>query len=130
MRIAKWIFGIAGTYGVLVIAPLFFLEPMIRRQRPGGITNPEFYYGFICVTLACQFMFLVIASDPVRYRALMPVGMWEKFSYGVACVVLNSQGRVDQTVMFFCGIDVVLGIAFVAAWFLTKSSPQVRTAGA
>jgi hypothetical protein len=122
MKFAKWVFRIAGIYGVIVITPLFFLESQVGRDNPAGITHPEFYYGFICVTLAAQFMFLVIATDPVHYRPLMVVGMWEKFSYGVACVVLLMNHRVPSSVGFFCLVDVVLGVLFVAAWFRTAET--------
>jgi hypothetical protein len=124
MNIAKWIFRIAGIYGILVIAPLYFMESLIGRDNPAGITHPEFFYGFVCVTLAAQFMFLVIASDPSRYRPLMVVAMWEKFSYVVACIMLLRNHRVPATTALFCFLDFVLGVLFVFAWFRTPSSPR------
>ena len=102
MKFAQRVFRIAGIYGVVVITPLFFLESQVGRDNPAGITHREFFYGFICVTLAAQFMFLVIATDPIRYRPLMVVGMWEKFSYCVACVVLlmNHRAPVERGILF------------------------------
>jgi hypothetical protein len=40
MRLARWIFLIAGIYGVLVLLPGFFVELAGRPQA-----QPEFYYG-------------------------------------------------------------------------------------
>ena len=119
MKTAKWIFRIAGIYGVLVITPLYFMEPLVGRDNPAGITHPEFFYGFVCVTLAAQFMFLVISMDPIRYRPLMVVGMWEKFSYVVACIILLMHHRVPSSVGLFAFLDAVLGVLFIAAWLRT-----------
>ena len=71
MRLARWIFLIAGIYGVLVITPFYFLEDQIGRDYPPAITHPDVYYGFIGVTLAWQIAFLVIATHPLRLRPLM-----------------------------------------------------------
>ena len=57
MKVARWIFGIAGVYGILVIAPLYFAEGQIAQNDPPAITHPEFFYGFIGITLAWQFVF-------------------------------------------------------------------------
>jgi hypothetical protein len=73
MKVARWIFGIAGVYGVLVIAPLYFMEARIGRDTPPAITHPEYFYGFVGVTLVYQIIFLLIAREPVRYRPLMLV---------------------------------------------------------
>ena len=46
MKLARWIFGIAGVYGILVIAPLYFMEARIGHDDPPAITHPEYFYGF------------------------------------------------------------------------------------
>jgi hypothetical protein len=125
MKLARWIFILAGIYGVVVITPLFFMEHHLNDLHPPAITHPEYYYGFVCVCLAAQFMFLVIATDPLRYRPLMVVGMWEKFSWAVACLVLAMMGRIPSQVTAMGMIDLVLGILFVIAWTRTRSSNSV-----
>ena len=57
--------------GLLVLTPLYFMFDVIGRQDPPAITHPGFYYGFISVGLAWQFVFMVIARDPVRLRPMM-----------------------------------------------------------
>jgi hypothetical protein len=52
MKFAKVTFLIAGIWGVLVLAPLYFLFDLIGRQDPPPITHPGFYYGFTSVGLA------------------------------------------------------------------------------
>jgi hypothetical protein len=34
MKLARWIFAIAGVYGILVIAPLYFAEGQIAQSDP------------------------------------------------------------------------------------------------
>jgi len=62
-------------------------------QYPPAINRPEFYYGFAGVTLAWQVMFLVIASDPVRYRTAMLPAVLEKAGFAIAVPVLYAADR-------------------------------------
>src|SRR5262245_59969926 len=105
MKIARWIFGIAGIYGILVIAPLYFLEARIGRDSPPPITHPEYFYGFVGITLAWQIVFLTIAREPARYRPLMLASVLEKLAWGVAAIVLFQQQRVTAATLGFGGID-------------------------
>ena len=84
MKFAKVVFWIAGIWGLLIVAPLYFMFDLIGRQDPPPITHPGFFYGFVGAALAWQIAFLFIARDPVRYRPLMIPSMIEKFSYGAA----------------------------------------------
>jgi hypothetical protein len=127
MRVARLIFQIAGIYGLIVVAPLFFLEGTIDAAAPPAITHPEYFYGFACVTLAWQVLFLVVARDPVRYRALMPVAMLEKVS-GMVFIVLVLLHRSPMTMLFLGSIDVCLGIAFLIAYRQTAPGPIIQVA--
>ena len=66
MRFARWIFLVAGIFGVLLVLPMYLLEAQIGRDLPPAITHPEYYYGFLGVALACQLLFLIVARDPHR----------------------------------------------------------------
>lgn len=120
MKFARWIFGIAGVWGVAVLTPLFFMEKYANAKYPPAMTHPEFYYGFVCVGLAAQFMFLIIATDPLRYRPLMFVAMWEKFSAVGAVLALGFMGRIPSQVASGIIFDLILGVLFVVAWVKTK----------
>lgn len=122
MNFAKWVFRIAGTLGILQLAPLYFSEAQIGRDMPPAITHPEYYYGMIGVTLAWQFVFLLIASDPLRYRPLMLLAaILEKFSYAIVTIALFSQGRIPGLILAFGLLDLIYGIFFVAAYVKTKA---------
>jgi hypothetical protein len=119
MKFAKVVFWAAGIWGFLVMTPLYFMFDLIGRKDPPAITHPGFYYGFVGVGLAWQIAFLVIARDPVRFRPMMLPSVVEKFSYGVAVVVLVMQGRMHGSDLTFAGTDLLLGVLFVAAYVMT-----------
>lgn len=119
MKLARWVFTIAGVYGILVIAPLYFAEGPIAQYDPPAITHPEFFYGFVGITLAWQIVFLLIARNPARYRPLMLVSVLEKLAYGVPAIALFMQQRVKAMTLTFGCLDLLLGILFVLAFLLT-----------
>ena len=119
LRFARYLFAFAGIYGLLVLAPGYFMETQVGIDNPPAITHPIYYYGFIGVALAWQLAFLVIASDPLRYRPLMLVGVVEKFAFGIAAVVVYGQGRLDALMFGFSLFDMSLGVLFVLAFFAT-----------
>ncbi|HZQ08943.1 MAG TPA: hypothetical protein VFD70_20350 [Anaerolineae bacterium] len=120
MKFAKWVFAIAGIYGILVTAPLYFYEAQIAVQMPPALTHPEYYYGFIGVTLAFQFVFLIIAREPLHYRLFMLPSIFEKFSYALAILVLTLQSRAPALIIVFAAIDFFLGVLFVISFYLTR----------
>jgi hypothetical protein len=122
MKFAKVVFWIAAIWGVLVITPLYFLYDTIGRQDPPAITHPGFYYGFAGCALAWQFAFLVIARDPVRFRAMMIPSVFEKFSFAVAQTVLYFQHRPHSSDLALGGIDGLLGVLFLLAFFRTSAT--------
>jgi hypothetical protein len=63
------------------------MEGIIAKQTPPPITQPEFFYGFVGVSLAWQVLFLFLARDPQRYRLMMLPSILEKISYGIALIV-------------------------------------------
>ena len=119
MKFAKVVFWIAAIWGILVVTPLYFLYDTISRQDPPAITHPGFYYGFAGCALAWQFAFIVIARDPVRFRAMMIPSVFEKFSFAVAQTVLYVQHRLHPPDLFLGGIDGLLGVLFLVAFFRT-----------
>ncbi len=123
MKFAKIVFWIAGLWGLLIITPLYFMFDLISRKDPPPITHPGFFYGFVGLGLAWQVAFLFIATDPARYRPLMIPSVLEKFSYGVAVVVLILQGRMHPSDMIFACTDLLLGVLFVIAYLNAPPRP-------
>jgi len=119
MRFARRVFSIAGIYGLIVLLPQYFLEAKNGLDFPPAITHAEYYYGFIGVGLACQILFLIIARDPVRYRAMMIPAVIEKFSFGIAVVILFLLNRVAVVILGLSCVDLALGTLFIIAYAKT-----------
>jgi len=120
MRFARYTFVAAGTIGIIVLAPLYFLLEKTGADNPPPITHPEFYYGFIGVALAFQLVFLIIATDPVRFRPLMLAGIVEKFAFVIPTFYLYWQGRVAGSIVVGAALDLMWGVLFVASYFKVR----------
>ncbi|MGA7916812.1 MAG: hypothetical protein WCA00_16380 [Candidatus Acidiferrales bacterium] len=122
MKFARWVFLIAGIYGLLVITPLYFMEGVIAKQTPPPITHPEFFYGFVGVALACQILFLFVASDPQRFRLMMLPSILEKISYGIALLVLHQQQRIPASSFRIGMVDWIWALLFTISFIRTPQS--------
>src|SRR5215831_15978930 len=116
MTFSRWLFRIAGIYGLIVLVPQYFLESKIGEQTPPAITHSEYFYGFIGVGIAWQIAFLIIAQDPIRFRPMIIPGVLEKFSFGIAAIVLFFQQRLPPMLLGAAAIDLILGVLFLVAW--------------
>ena len=116
MRASRLIFGFAGGYGLIVLLPLFFVEPWIEPPP----SRPEDYYGFLGAAAAMQLVYLTIAGDPARYRPLMPVGALAKWLFFATVLVLWLQERAAMPVLALASVDGLIGLAFLYAWWRTR----------
>ncbi len=114
---ARWLFRLAGIYGLLVLLPQYFLENRVGVDNPPAITHPEYFYGFIGVGVAWQVAFLVIGHDPPRYRMLILPAILEKATFGIAAIVLFAQQRLSSPILILAIIDLVLSVLFAAAFW-------------
>ena len=121
MKFAKIVFRVAAIWGVLIIAPLYFMFDLIGRKDPPQITHPAFFYGFVGLALAWQVAFFFIASDPVRYRPMTIPSMVEKFSYGATVVVLVLENRTNPSDLIFAATDLLLAVLFAIAYLKTPT---------
>ena len=126
MTFARRVFAGAAVYGILALLPQYFLEARIGRDFPPPITHPEQFYGFVGVSLAWQFLFLLIARDPLRYRPAMIVAVLEKLAFGGATVVLFALDRVPAPVLAVGLVDLLLASLFTAAYRKTAGERPTR----
>lgn len=122
MTFARRVFGLAGIYGIVTLAPLYVLEDWMNQAFPPPIAHPEHFYGFIGVALAWQLVFLAISRDPVRYRPIMLLGIVEKLSFGVAAWVLFLGGRLALVSLGPASVDLALAVLFAIAF--RRSGPM------
>ena len=116
MKFAKLTFLIAGTYGLLVLVPIYFTEQQTGRIYPPPITHPEYYYGFAGVAVAWQLAFIVMSRDPLRYRPLIPVAVVEKASFFIPAVLLYLEHRLSSFMLGAGCVDGFLGVLFLISY--------------
>jgi hypothetical protein len=117
MKLAKWIFLIAGIFGLLVTIPLAFAEKVIEQIMPPSVNHPEFFYGFVFLNLAWQVLYLLLSTDPARYRPMMIPAFLAKASGTVALTWLYLQGRVSSQWITAATVDGVFAVLFLIAFW-------------
>ena len=121
MKFAKVVLIAAGVWGIVVLTPLYFLLDVTGRQYAPPTSYPQFFYGFLSVTMAWQMAFLVIGSNPARFRLLMIPSIVEKLGYVVTVAILYSQARISPEDARAAGPDLLLGVLFIAAFAKTPT---------
>ncbi len=119
MKFARIVFITAGVWGFAIVTPLYFTLDLVGRSYPPPIAHPDFYYGFVGVTLVWQLAFLLIATNPARYRRIMIAAILEKLVYVTSMIALYLQGRIQTGQVAVAGPDFVLALLFVAAFLRT-----------
>lgn len=122
MKFARIVFLFAGVWGIAVVTPLFFLVDVTGRRYATPSEYPQFFYGFLAITLAWQIGFLVIGSDPQRFRPLMIPGIVEKMGYVSTLLALYGQGRLSPADFSPFAPDFTIGLFFIAAFVKTRAS--------
>jgi hypothetical protein len=117
------VFAAAGIWGILITLPLYLLIDFIGRRSPPAINHAEFYYGFVGVTLAWQFAFLLIAKDPHRLRLMMLPSILEKASYVLSILLLFLQHQLSVSQSLPAVTDFIWAVLFIASFIKTDSKP-------
>ena len=120
MTFARVVFVGAGVWGVVVLTPFYWLMDLTGRHYPAPAEYPHFFYGFFSVAMAWQVAFLVIGSNPVRFRPMMVPAMLEKFGYVATVAVLYARSRIPVDDAMPALTDLLLGILFVLAFTKTR----------
>ena len=120
MKLAKWIFLIAGILGLLSTVPLAFAEKVM------AVKQPEFYYGFVFLNICWQILYLFIFLDPVRYRPMMIPAFLAKSSGTVALTWLYLLGRVPSQWIAIGAVDGVFAVMFLVAFWATRNDSRER----
>jgi hypothetical protein len=124
IKFAKRLFLAAGIYGLVAVTPLFFLEKSLGEHYPPAITHPEWYYGFVCVTLAWQIVYLMMWRDPLRFRLMLIPAIMGKVGFATTVFVLFAQKRLEAASVWLPSIDLILAALFV--WTFLALGGQTR----
>ena len=123
---ARIVFVVAGIWGIVVLTPFYWLVDVTGRRYDPPTAYPHFFYGFVAVALAWQIAFLVIGSNPARFRALMIPAMLEKFGYVATLAALYGLGRITSVDAQAAVPDGLLGLLFILAFVKTRALPGCR----
>jgi hypothetical protein len=115
MKFARFVFIIAGIWGIAVLMPFYWLVDLTGRRYGTPTEYPHFFYGFFAVALTWQITFLVIGYRPDRYRSLMILGMLEKFGFVATLLVLYARTRISWLDAQAAVPDFMLGVLFIVA---------------
>jgi hypothetical protein len=122
MRFAKFTFIAAGIWGIVVLTPLYWLFDVTGRTYSPPTDYPHFFYGFLSVAMAWQIGFLMIGSNPARFRPLMIPSIVEKLGYVGTLAVLYANARISATDAQAAVPDLLLAILFIVAFARTQPS--------
>ena len=121
MKFAQVVFIAAGMWGIAFLIPLYFLLDETGPHYASPPAYLQFFYGFFSVAMAWQIAFLVIGSNPARFRPLMLPSIVEKFSFVTAVAVLYSQTRISATDATAALPELLLGVLFTLAFAKTRA---------
>ena len=126
MKLAKWIFLIAGIFGLLVTAPMALAEKAIEQIMPPAVNHPEFFYGFVSLNACWQVLYLFLSTDPIRYRAMMVPSFLAKASGVIALTWLYLQKRISNQWTVTVIVDGIWAILFLVAFWATGRGSRGR----
>jgi hypothetical protein len=126
MRWMKAAFAVSAVYdGIVAIVFLFFgfaLFDYFGIERP----NHAGYLQFPSLLLIVfAIMYWRIASDPVRFRDLIPYGIGLKVSYSAVVFYHWLTAGIPAPWIPFAWIDLGFLILFIQVWRKTRPVPRV-----
>jgi len=107
-------------WGIAVLTPLYFLIDLTGWRYAAPVDYPQFFYGILSVAMAWQIAFLVIGSNPVRFRPLMIPSIVEKLGHVAGVAVLYGQGPLSVADATAAGPDLLLAVLFIVAFAMTR----------
>ena len=120
MKFAKIVFIAGGVWGMAALVPFYWLADISGRRYAAPVDYPQFFWGFFSVALAWQLAFLLIGSNPVRFRPLMLPAIVEKFGFILTLAMLLGRGRITSADAAAAIPDTVVGLLFIAAFAATS----------
>ena len=115
MKLARYIFLVAGIFGLLATIPLIFAENLMV------VKQPEFYYGFVLLDICWQVLYLILSSNPDGYRPMMIPAFLAKASGTVSLTWLYLQGRVSVQWFVIGSVDGIFAALFLIAFWATRA---------
>jgi hypothetical protein len=122
MRFAKRIYRVAGIAGLFLVVPAYFLEGWTATINPPAVEHAEFYYGFVSVVMVWQLVYILIGTDPLRFRPVMLLAAAAKGSFVATLLTLFSLGRIQPLWFGFAAFDGTFTLLFLLGYIKTASA--------
>ncbi len=121
VSLPRWVFILAAIYGIPLLTFWMFTTPrMVGHARN---QQPEMYYGFGSIGLAWQVVFVLIATNPVRYRPLMLIAaIFQKLFFSALLIWLLLRHIAGMHWLPFAVADGLFGIGFLIAYWITPAA--------
>lgn len=113
MRFARWSFGLAALYGLVATLSIYVRQPL-------GPTTLGLWW-FAGAAAVTQLAYLLIASDPLRYVRVIPIGILSKLSFALPVFWLAAKGAPAMPVPFAV-IDLALAALFAVNYVRLRAS--------
>lgn len=107
-RFARRVYIGAAIYGFVGAGSLYFTDAPDPHRL--------LYFAFAGIALVFQGVFLVIARDPRRFAALLPLTLFEKLSFAIPAVAFWARGQATESLALGGAIDLALAVLFAIAW--------------
>lgn len=111
---ARRVYIIAAVYGFLAVPALYFTDAPDPHRL--------LYFAFAGIALVFQGVFLVIARDPQRYAAFLPLTVFEKISFGIPALAFWIQGQAANDMALGGAVDLVFAGLFITAWLKMRKA--------
>ena len=122
MKWMKAAFAVSAVYDGIVAFVFLFFGPAIFDYF--GIERPN-HLGYLhfpaLLLIVFAIMYWRIASDPVRFRDLIPYGIGLKVSYSAVVFYHWLTAGIPALWIPFAWLDLVFLIVFIQAWRSTGS---------
>ena len=129
MKLARWVFLIAGILGLIPVVPLVYTTMVKGETIPPDFASMGVFFSVSVFQYVCwQISYIILARDPVRFRSMMipaffveitaPFNPFWLFLYGFKFWISIAV------------VDILLAILFVVAFWLTGREPNGNAASA
>ena len=113
-KFARRVYIIAAIYGFLAVPALYFTDAPDPHRL--------LYFAFAGIALVFQGVFLVIARDPLKYAAFVPLTVFEKISFGVPALAFWSQGQAADDMALGGAVDLLFAGLFLIVWLKLRKA--------
>ncbi len=111
---ARRVYIIAAIYGFLAVPALYFTDAPDPHRL--------LYFAFAGIALVFQGVFLVIARDPLKYAAFVPLTVFEKISFGIPALAFWSQGQAGDDMALGGAVDMLFAALFLIVWLKLRKA--------